>query len=403
MGSDTFTDKLKSRIYNNQIQSLLHDLAFQYDGINRTGIRKLLDANKKKVIKGILKLMIYHTNENIMEDLDYIFNNLMPVLDGLDLRWPELDAIKKSWQADAEERMNRDDLNEAAKVSNMTPKRWQKIADHGVDSTRHTGRSMEMRYMVESLLSSGAPPAAVDDLLMMNIDVLTHAIVTEMQDGYLDSAFATMIFMKRFDKTRRSLLSVFENNMDIVKKSMLKLLDYQDIVGSVGLLNSMRQLGIDEKMIKSLKADVGPKIIEAIKKKIGSHGFNRGVFDALSAMEYIGIKPSIGAGKIRDRLLSDFNQTLMANGMMAAGWQSESNANVFIKIAIRYGDADTLDKMKGIIEKNKDQVIRTMLQAFKRGSEYSIYPALSSLQNLGFKWPELAIIDKSIKSMPGAR
>lgn len=405
MSSDTFTDKLESRIYNNQMESLLHDLAFQYDGVNKVAIRKLLDANKKMVVRGMLQMISYFTNEHSMDDLDYIFTNLMPALDDIGLRWPELDAIKKSWKKDADMRMNRDDddIEEAAKVSNMTSKRWQKIADRGVDGTRQSGRSAEMRYMADSLLSSGAPNDAVDDLLMMNIDVLLHAIAGELESRHLNSAIATMGFMHRFNKTHKALMDLFNSKLENIKASMLKMLEYGNVVDMAHMLNSLIEAGISNAVIKGLRAELGPKVISVVKDKINMHGFNKGVFDALIALEKMKIKPSIGTGKLRDILLRDFNKTLASNGLMRIGWQSESGANMLIKIAVRYGDQDTLTRMKGLIEDNKTQVIKTMLMGFKNGSEYSVYPALTTLRNMGFKWPELDIIEKSIKSMPAAR
>lgn len=404
MGSDTFTDNLMDKIDRKQWESVFHDMAFRYEGFNSARIRKLLNANKHGMVKGLLEMLSRYGNKGHMEDLDYIFSNLMPVLEGLKLGWSELEVIKKSWWKDAQKRLNADDdLDEAAKVSNMTPKRWQNIADRGVDTTRQNGHSAEMRYMADSLLSNGAPVSAVDELLMLNIEVLTHVIKKELESGYIDNAFATMGFMQRFEKTHQTLVGLTNDHLGSIKKGMLRMLGYGDVASTVALLNRLKHVGIDPKLIKGLKAEVGPKIISVIKDMINNNGFGRHVFDAMAALESMGIKPSIGTGKIRDRLLSDFDKTLATAGMMTVGWQSESNANIFIKLAIRYGDADTLERMKGLIEKNKDQVIKTMLQAFRNKSEYNIYPALSSLQNLGFKWPELAIIDKSVKSMPGAR
>jgi hypothetical protein len=106
MSSDDFIDRIETRIYNKQWNSLLHDLAFHYDGINASAMRKILNSNKHGVVKGILKMIVEFTNEGQMDDLDHILRNLMPVLTSLRLDWPELDTINKSWQRDAGSRGN---------------------------------------------------------------------------------------------------------------------------------------------------------------------------------------------------------------------------------------------------------------------------------------------------------
>ena len=101
-----FTDRIETRIYNKQWISLLHDLAFYYDGVDAASIRKILNSNKHGVVKAILKMIMEYTEDGQMDDLDHILRNLMPALTSLRLDWSELDIIGKSWQRDANARGN---------------------------------------------------------------------------------------------------------------------------------------------------------------------------------------------------------------------------------------------------------------------------------------------------------
>lgn len=403
--NDTFMLRLKRYITTGLWDHVINDLAFDFDGEHISEVRRLLTDNKHHVIKAMLELIKELSKQEGYDDLDYVMSNLMPVLDDIGLDWPEIRVIRNSIWKEARERMLRepdDDLNESAKVSNMLSKRWTKIADRGIDDTRSSGDISHIRYMCDSLLSSGAPASTVDEILRMNIDVVLHALKNDLEIGKIDNAIWATTFIKdRFPGAYKMIIPIMNDALTVIAKRIDKHLDAGNLYDAAEWINRMIKAGMDPVTIRELKSKIGPRMLDTIKKGITADGFTYQVTNGLESMEQIGYKPSLGTGKIRQRLVDDFRKALVTSGLTQGAHYGAlgKNPNTLIKIAIKYGGQDTINLLKDVIEEEKATVLRQILALFRTNSAYSIYPAVTTLRHFGFKWPELDIIEKSLKSL----
>ena len=404
--NDMFMSRLKLYMKTGLWDHVINDLAFNFDGEDIPEVRRLLTDNKHHVIKAMLELVKELSKQEGYDDLDYVMSNLMPVLDDIGLDWPEIRVIRNSVWKESRERMLRepnDELDEAAKVSNMLSKRWTKIADRGIDNTRQSGDISHIRYMCDALLSSGAPVSTVDEILRMNIDVVAHALQHDLERGAVDNAiWATSFIKDRFPGAYKMIIPMMNGASDVIAKRIEKMLNLDNLYEAAGLISRMIKAGMDPETIRSLKSKVGPKMLESIKKIVASHGFNHSVIDGLESMEQIGYKTTLGTGKIRQRLVDDFREALVNAGLTQGGYyygQARMDPNSLIKVAIKYGGHDTINMLKDVIEDEKSTVLKQILSLFRTNSVYSIYPAVTTLRHFGFKWPELDIIEKSLKNL----
>lgn len=403
---EDFPRSVESYIKHGMWDHVINDLSYMFDPEDSLEVRRILINNKDGMVKALLEMIRDYSNSDSLDDLDYVFTNLMPVLDGLRLGWPELKIIKKSWWKEATERMNREDmddeLDEAARVSNMLSKRWTKIADRGIDDTRATSDISHIRYMSDSLLSSGAPASVVDEILRMNIDVVAHALKNDLESGRVDNAIWATTFIKdRFPGAYKMIIPLMNDASAVIAKRINKHLDAGNLHDAAGWISRMIKAGMDPETIRELKSKIGPRMLDTIKKNITADGFTYQVTNGLESMEQIGYKLSLGTGKMRQRLVDDFRKALVTSGLTQGAHYGAlgKNPNTMIKVAIKYGGQDTINLLKDVIEEEKATVLRQILSLFRTNSAYSIYPAVTTLRHFGFKWPELDVIEKSLKSL----
>jgi hypothetical protein len=230
----------------------------------------------------------------------------------------------------------------------------------------------------------------------MNKSVILHAIQRDLstrnvQDGLNGIAIVNGVLMEKWPELAESAMA----NIDRIKAYLA------DSIGGSGwgygfgtavhIYEMLVNTKLDPSMIKELKLYMRDRMLNIVKDLIKNHGFNRQVLDGFESLEKLGIRVDLGSGKMKDKLMSDFSAHLAKDGLSNEGSR-------FVKLVIKFGNEAANQEMRRVIEDNKAPIVSNMLRMFKVNAAYSVYPILTMLQHLGFKWDELRIIDKTIKS-----
>lgn len=304
--------------------------------------------------------------------------------------WPELGVILRSMEADAANKR----LAEAS--SNLYPNKIQNIIERGLDNIRHGG-AYYIRTLRDELLSQrNVSEQMVADIFNMNKLVLIHALSTSIRHGDPTDLLSSL-------RTLKSVLGKpWPEAAAILVKHLPDIKDYiTSLVGGSGwgmgysnavhLYQYITDSGVDDAIIKELKGFIRDRIVTVLKNSIKQHGFGPAAFDGIEALGSLNVRVDIGKGAIKDALLSSFAQALSKEGL--------NRSDRFVKTIIRSGDVQLRDEMKKVIEEHKVPIIRNMLGLIRVNAAYSVYPSLTTLQHLGFKWDELRIISKALKDL----
>lgn len=304
--------------------------------------------------------------------------------------WPELGVILRSMEADAANKR----LAEAS--SNLYPNKIQNIIERGLDNIRHGG-AYYIRTLRDELLSQRKMSGQiVADIFNMNKTELIHALANSIRHGDptdLLSGLHTLTSV--LGKPWPEATAVLVKHLPDIKSYITSLVGGSGwgmgYSNAVHLYQYINESGIDDAIIKELKGFIRDRIVTVLKNSIKQHGFGPPAFDGIDALASLKVRVDIGKGAMKDALLSSFAQALSKEGL--------HRADRFVKTIIRSGDAQLQDEMKKVIEEHKVPIIRNMLGLIRVNAAYSVYPSLTTLQHLGFRWDELRIISKSLKDL----
>lgn len=358
-------------------------------GVDWPELKTFWDDNKDQSMRQLLTMM-----KGYDEDTGFYTWQEVNALRNLGVKWPELDIVMRGALSMMDQKK---DLDESAVFeSNLLPKRAQNIVNRTINIIRAAG-SYYIYTLRAELQQAGLSESTIADVFNSNKTDLLYAITQDIEHNRINDAVnAIGVIQSIVGYGWPEVANVVHDNLVGFKKFISQSIDYAHrgvyYRPVIELYNTFRELNLRPDTLKDISQLIKKEMLDHIKVTIKQNGFTRSVLLALEAIEQIGVKVDIAGGKIKDLLLSDFRTQVKEHGL-------ERDAELFVKLIVRFGNAELITGMKSIIEENKPQVVRGMLKHMKSFSPYSVYPVMTTLQNLGFKWPELAVIERSISSL----
>jgi hypothetical protein len=345
------------------------------------------------VIDSLCKVLATRKEDTIRLFLSKIKNTSFDLKDYVDilggvLKWPEMEVIKRSLN------VGRTNPN-ITESSNLFPRKVQNVLNRTLRYIMEGG-SYYLYTFERELLAAGASSAMMSDIFIMNREVILHSIEKDLSSGKVHDA------LNAIDIVNAHVFTLWPEITRSVSSNIGRIKEY--INGNIGgrgwgigftnAVNTYELLvksKIDPALVKELKSYMRDIMLQTVKNLIKDYGFNKQVLDGLESIEKLGFRVDLGAGKMKDKLMADFAAVLAKEGLANEGPR-------FVKLVIKFGSESVNQEMKKVIEDNKVSIIRNMLSYIKMNATYAVYPILTMLQHLGFKWDELRVIDKSIKS-----
>ncbi len=361
----------------------------RFIGVDWFELDTFYDDNKDKVMRLLLQQI-----KSEDEDAGFYTWQEINALRQAKVDWPELEIVMRGAMSLMGEKR---DVEESTvdESSNLLPRKVQNVLDK---TLRHvmSGGSYYLYTLERELLAAGASSAMMIDIFNMHKGVILHAIQRDLSTGNVQSglngiAIVNGVLMEKWPE----LANLAADNIDRLKSYLA------DGIGRSGWgygfgnavynYEMLVKAKLDPSMLKELKTHMRDRMLNVLKDLIKNYGFNKQVLDGFESLEKLGVRVDLGVGKMKDKLMADFAAHLAKDGLGNEGSR-------FVKLVIKFGNEAANQEMKKVIEDNKAHIIRNMLRLFTVNAAYSVYPILTMLQHLGFKWDELRIIDKSVKS-----
>lgn len=353
-------------------------------GVDWPELDTFYNDNKDAVMRLLLQQVTSYD-----EDAGFYTWQELDALKKAGVDWPELAVVERSAMSLMDNKqIDEDDMQES---SNLLPRRVYGVLDRMLRMVAQGG-SYYLSSMKHDLSAAGASPSMLSDIFNMNKTAILHAIDLDLSSRKVqDGINAIGIVNDTVLGTWPELAESVAKHLDNIKKFISNSLNRGSMSYATHIYEMLLESKLDPAIIKDLKLHTKNTLLAGIKDLIKQRGFTPQVMEGLEALEKMGTRVELGTGKMKQQVLSDFAAALSDNGL-------DRNSAMFVKLIIKHGDADTNAEMLKVIEEHKTQTVRNMLRLIKVNAAYSVYPIITMLQHLGFKWDELRIIDKTIKS-----
>jgi hypothetical protein len=360
----------KELYYHAMTRSAMVSAALISAGVSWLELASMLEENKHKIIKGLLQL--------VKDDADDYATKQIQALRYIHINWPELAIINKSISIENKS------LNEA--VSYYSKKELDYIAKMALEQN-------DPEYAWGYLHTIGVPAVDVPDVKEFLDKNKRHFIENLLKLVKLGDAYSISVVKYKTDQLKNQGFEWPE--LAIIKKSLGSNIKESREITATDLGDATdQQLRNAARLATRLVHKMNMGYTFAISNTLGDmrsymidNDTQRLVFNAVKPemAEYITYMVNkTSDSTLPERLVIDaLDTTLHA---------------IFLMKQI---DVDTTE-LDNLIESKKLQIVRAILLALKNGDPTAVTVeltgVLSSLEELGYDWPEIEIIRKSVKS-----
>jgi hypothetical protein len=360
----------KELYYHAMTRSAILSSALIAAGVSWPELPLMLEENKHKIIKGLLQL--------VKDDADDYATKQIQALRHIHINWPELAVIDKSISIENKS------LNEA--VSLYSKKELDYIAKMALERN-------DPEYAWGYLHTIGVPAVDVPDVKEFLDKNKRHFIENLLKLIKLGDAYSMSVVKYKTTQLRDQGFNWPE--LAIIKKSLGSNIKESREITAKDLGDATnQQLRNAARLATRLVHKMNMGYTFAISNTLGDmrsymidNDTQRLVFNAVKPemAEYITYMVNkTSDSTLPERLVIDaLDTTLHA---------------IFLMKQI---DVDTTE-LDNLIESKKMQIVRAILLALKNGDPTAVTVeltgVLSSLEELGYDWPEIEIIRKSVKS-----
>ncbi len=360
----------KELYYHAMTRSAMVSAALIAAGVSWPELPLMLEENKHKIIKGLLQL--------VKDDADDYATKQIQALWHIHINWPELAVIDKSIT------IEKKSLNEA--VSHYSKKELDHISKMALERN-------DPEYAWGYLHTIGVPAVDVPDVKEFLDKNKRHFIENLLKLIKLGDAYSISVVKYKTSQLKNQgfdwpELVIIEKSIskNITESRTLSAKDFSDVPDQ--RWRSAATIGTQ--LINKMHMGYHYAILSALGD-LRTYGIDnnetiRAVFNA--------VKPELV--NYVNHLLKTALDTQSTNRISGDSLVAALSAVFQVKLSgTEFAELDNL------ILSNKEPIIRTILNNLKNSTSHSIthdiVSALSVLDSLGYDWPEIEIIRKSMK------
>lgn len=431
----------KELYYHAMIRSAIVSAALIAAGATWSELPSMLEQNKAKVIKGLLIL--------VKEDVDYVAIRQIRALRDADVNWPELGMIHKSI-AIGNEPLNESRLPALDALLPTIDSQIARSIKLDVDKMRTSMERIGHRPIVQFLSDISVYALTIGKAKLVEVVEATKPlmlgyiehILSMYNRAFADHSESEPLYwtLKSIARLKRrvgvtwpeldSLLETYKTGIVKTCLKQAKMADAYSIEDLEGLLEQLNDIGVDWPELAIIKKSLSTGITESREVTAADLGdaTNPELRTAARFATQLVHKMNMGyifaiantLGEMRTYMLDNNAQRLVLNAIepeiveyitylldkslepnLPAQLVTDALGSALHSILLVKNIGMDTTELDRLITSKKVQIVRTILFVLKNSNYIAapieIISALSSLKELGYDWPEIEIIQKSLK------